>query len=172
MTKQMLRSTMIFLLASVVVATPVVAQTTTTHTEWLFVQNAQSVKLADGVLTLEGISPTTLYFSDRPERISAHGLTSEFVTFWGKGGGSDNFKKDPPNAVLSIVSEDAAQDIVLTLADPQLDGDTLRYNVTIIEGRDSVEGGPSSLFVDVIGMPLTPVSYAGARRRAVRRAVW
>lgn len=140
-------------------------------TEWLFVQTAQSVSLEDGVLTLEGIAPTTLFFSDRPERIAAHGLTSEFVTFWGEGGGSDNFKTDPPNAALAIVSEDGADDIVLTLANPELEGATLRYDVTIIEGREQVEGGPCSLFVDVIGMPLTPVSAAGVDRRVTRRTV-
>lgn len=106
--------------------------------EWLFVQNAHSVTLKDGVLTLEGISPTTLFFSDRPEKIAAHGLTSEFMTFWSSGGGSDNFKKSPPNATLSIVTEDYAVDIVLTLTNPMLDGDTLRYDAAVIEGR---EGG-------------------------------
>jgi hypothetical protein len=34
-------------------------------------------------------------------------------------------------------------------------------------------GGPVALFIDVIGMPLTPLSYAGvARRTAYRRAVY
>jgi small neutral amino acid transporter SnatA (MarC family) len=51
-------------------------------------------------------------------------------------------------------------------------GDTLRYDVTVIEGRDQVEGGPTSLFVDVIGMPLTPVSAAGVGRRTVRRVAF
>lgn len=163
---------LLILLVSVAVAAPAQEAADDHKTEWLFVQNAHSVSLGDGVLTLEGISPTTVFFSDRPERQAAHGLTSEFVTYWTTGGGSDNFKKDPPNATLSIVSADAADDIILTLANPRLDGETLSYDVTIIEGEDSVEGGPCSLFVDVIGMPLTPVSVAGVDRRAVRRAVW
>lgn len=29
----------------------------------------------------------------------------------------------------------------------------------------------ASLFIDVIGMPLTPLSYAGAARRTTRRAI-
>jgi hypothetical protein len=139
--------------------------------EWLFVQNARAVTLEDGVLTLDGVSPTTVFFSDRPERLAAQGLTSEFVTFWTTGGGSDNFRKDPPNATLSIVTEATAEDIVLTLTNPRLDGDTLRYDVSVLEGRDQVEGGPTSLFVDVIGMPLTPVSAAGVDRRVTRRTV-
>jgi hypothetical protein len=109
---------MILLTAAVAFATLAAQDTGGQPTEWLFVQNAKSVSLEDGVLTLGGISPTTLFFADRPERIAAHGLTSEFVTFWGKGGGADNFKKDPPNATLAIVSQDAAEDIVLTLANP------------------------------------------------------
>ena len=34
-----------------------------------------------------------------------------------------------------------------------------------------VEGGPCSLFVDPVGMPLTPVSVAGVARRTTRRTV-
>ena len=145
--------------------------TTEENIEWLFVQNAHSVTLRDGVLTLDGIAPTMLFFSDRPEKIAAHGLTSEFVTFWSTGGGSDNFEKSPPNAALSIVSEDGTEDVVVTLTNPRLNGDTLQYDVTVIEGRDDVEGGPCSLFVDVIGMPMTPVSVAGVSRRVTRRTV-
>jgi hypothetical protein len=43
--------------------------------------------------------------------------------------------------------------------------------VQIVEGDMPVLGEQVSVFIDVIGMPLTPVSYAGARRRAYRRAV-
>jgi hypothetical protein len=31
------------------------------------------------------------------------------------------------------------------------------------------QSGACSLVIDIIGMPLTPVSYAGAARRAYRR---
>jgi hypothetical protein len=141
-------------------------------TEWLFVQTAHSVTLEDDILTLGGISPTTLFFSDRPEKVAAHGLTSEFVTFWNTGGGSDNFAKSPPNATLAIVSQDESEDVVVTLTDPKLDGETLQYRVSVIEGSHNVRGGPCSLFVDVVGMPLTPVSAAGVRRRTVRRMVY
>ncbi len=34
-----------------------------------------------------------------------------------------------------------------------------------------VLGEDVSVFIDVIGMPLTPVSFAGVDRRAYRRAV-
>ena len=39
----------------------------------LFVQTAKSATIhKDGRLTLKGVSPTTLYFSDRPARIAGH----------------------------------------------------------------------------------------------------
>ncbi len=138
--------------------------------EWLFVQTAESVTLKEGVLTLYGITPTTLFFSDRPERIAGHGMTAEFVTFWQQVA-DDGFGEDPPNAVLAIATSDEVDDIVLTLTDPELDGSTLRYSVTVVAGDDEVEGGPCSLFVDPVGMPLTPVSVAGTARRVTRRTV-
>ena len=73
---------------------------------------------------------------------------------------------------VAIVTKPTADDVVLTLTNPRVNGDTLRYDVTVIEGRDQVEGGPTSLFVDVIGMPLTPVSAAGVERRTVRRVAF
>jgi hypothetical protein len=33
------------------------------------------------------------------------------------------------------------------------------------------KGADVSVFIDVIGMPLTPMSYAGVARRTYRRAV-
>ena len=62
-------------------------------------------------------------------------------------------------------------DAVVELQDPVLQGDDLSYRVKILEGEIPASAGAASLFVDIIGMPLTPVSFAGARRRMWRRAV-
>ena len=136
--------------------------------DFLFVQNAQSIHYADGKLTLKGVSPTTIMFTDRPERIAGHMATARFVPFWSKG--KDSFLADPPNATLSIVNEDKVNDVVVVLRDPDLKGDELSYNVRVLEGEMPAKGGPVSLFIDIIGMPLTPVSYAGVARRTYRRA--
>lgn len=136
--------------------------------DFLFVQNAQSIHYADGKLTLKGVSPTTIMFSDRPERIAGHMATARFVPFWSKG--KDSFLADPPNATLSIVNEDKVNDVVVVLRDPDLKGDELSYNVRVLEGEMPAKGGPVSLFIDIIGMPLTPLSYAGVARRTYRRA--
>jgi hypothetical protein len=136
--------------------------------DFLFVQNANSIHYADGKLTLKGVSPTTIMFSDRPERIAGHMATTRFVPFWSKG--KDSFLADPPNATLSIVDEDQVNDVVVELRDPVLKGDELSYNVRVLEGEMPAKGGPVSLFIDIIGMPLTPLSYAGVARRTYRRA--
>jgi hypothetical protein len=69
--------------------------------DFLFVQNARGIAYADGKLTLKGVSPATVMFSDRPERIAGHMATARFVPFWGEG--KDSFLKDPPNATLSFL---------------------------------------------------------------------
>ena len=140
--------------------------------DFLFVQNAQSMTYDKGKLTLKGVSPVTIFFTDRPERIAGNMPTSVFVPFWNEG--KNSFAKDNPNANLSILEKDKyVADIVLTLANPVLKGEDLTYDVKALEGNVPAKGGPVSLFIDIIGMPLTPLSYAGvARRTAYRRAVY
>lgn len=140
--------------------------------DFLFVQNANSMTYDQGKLTLQGVSPVTIFFSDRPERIAGNMRTRDFVPFWSEG--KDSFAKDNPNANLSILESDKyVADTVVTLASPALDGGDLSYHVKVLEGKMPASGGPVSLFIDVIGMPLTPMSYAGvARRTRYRRAVY
>ena len=140
--------------------------------DFLFVQSAKSMTHDQGKLTLRGVSPVTIFFTDRPERIAGEMPTRMFVPFWSDG--KNSFAKDNPNADLSILEEDKiAADIVVTLASPVLKGEDLAYDVKILEGKMPDKGGPVSLFIDIIGMPLTPLSYAGvARRTAYRRAYY
>jgi hypothetical protein len=136
--------------------------------DFLFVQNAKTVSLEGGVLTLGGVAGDTLYFSDRPERITGRVTTAAFVDQWTKG--HHSFKADPPNAVLSIVHDTEAIDMVLVLRDPRLEGGDLTYQVAVLDGVEMVEGSAASLFIDTIGRPLTPMSYAGMARRTWHRS--
>jgi hypothetical protein len=140
--------------------------------EYLLVQNAEGVVLRNGRLTLKGVAPHTLYFSDRPDRIVGRTTTKAYVDHWSVG--KNNFASDPPNAVLSILQEPEPQDIVVVLDKPRLEGADLVYDVEVLDGASTAEGGASALFIDVIGRPATPLSVAGAhrrRRRRVRRAI-
>ena len=135
----------------------------------LFVQTAHGVTLADGVLRLSNISPSTLFFSDRPDRVTGHEPTEDFVANWDTG--DDSFKAVPPNATLSVLTGDEPQEIVVELMSPRIEGKDLVYNVKVLDGNQKVSGGIASLFIDTIGRPLTPVSVAGVHRRRRRRAI-
>jgi hypothetical protein len=138
--------------------------------DFLFVQTAKGTAYDtdQNRLTLRGVSPVTLFFSDRPERIAGNMATERFVPFWGEG--ADSFLADPPNADLSILEDGTLRQTVVVLHDPVLEGEDLHYTVRIVSGDMPVLGESASLFIDVIGMPLTPVSYAGVARRSFRRA--
>jgi hypothetical protein len=140
--------------------------------DFLFVQTAKSMSFdkSTNILTLVGVSSTTLFFSDRPERIAGNMKTTAFVPFWGKG--KDSFLKDSPNADVSIIEGDKLQQVVVVLQVPELIGDTLSYGVKVLQGNMPAKGADVSMFIDIIGMPLTPLSYAGVARRSYRRAVW
>lgn len=125
--------------------------------------------LPNDPLTLKGVSPTTLFFADRPERIAGNRKTADFVPFWSEG--KDSFLSDPPNADVSILEGKELRQVVVVLQDPALDGDDLSYTVKVLEGELPAEGADVSVFIDIIGMPLTPVSYAGVARRSYRRAL-
>jgi hypothetical protein len=143
---------------------------TTTKVEMLFVQSAKGATLANGKLTLTGVGATTVFFSDRPRRIAGHVATPEMLSLWSEG--QNSFLKDPPNATLSAFTPDGqVVNTVVVLRNPSLSGDRMTYDVTVTQGNVPANVDGASLFIDIIGMPLTPLSYAGAARRAYRRAV-
>ncbi len=139
--------------------------------DFLFVQTADGMAYdkAAGKLALTGVDKTTLFFADRPERLAGNMTTEAFIPFWSHG--HDSFLSDPPNADLSILENGVLKQVVLVLKDPELAGDTLTYSVDVVSGDVPETGKDVSVFIDIIGMPLTPVSYAGVARRSYRRAV-
>ena len=137
--------------------------------DFLFVQTAKGFSSEKGRITLRGVNPVTISFSDRPDRIAGHMPTSKFVPMWSQG--QDSFLSNPPNATLSVFRGDSVSSTVVVLRNPRLVGDDLSYEVRVLEGTLPAQSGPCSLFIDIIGMPLTPFSYAGAARRAWRRGL-
>ncbi len=139
--------------------------------DFLFVQTADSLTFdaASKRLTLRDVGPTTLFFSDRPERIAGNMTTASFVPFWSEG--KDSFLSDPPNADISVFENGTLRQTVVVLENPVLEGGNLHYTVRVVQGDMPAAGEQVSVFIDVIGMPLTPLSVAGARRRTFRRAV-
>jgi hypothetical protein len=152
-------------------ASPVITWTATgkqsKNVDVLFVQNAKNMSFSEGKLVLRGVNPVTVCFTDRPARMAGHMQTSKFVPLWSQG--KDSFLKDNPNATLSVFGGDNVSDLVVELSNPQLSGDDLTYDARLLEGTPPAIGGACALFIDIIGMPATPMSYAGVARRSFRR---
>jgi hypothetical protein len=132
---------------------------------YMFVQSAHSGSFVqvegemNYTLTLEGVSPQTIAFSDRPERVVEQVPMQKFL---------DGFcfsPENPPNAAIEILEGNESQDvIVVALFDPAYDAanHTLQYNVSILEEANLSYArfnerhdeslpenfGPAALFVD------------------------
>jgi hypothetical protein len=137
--------------------------------EAMFVQTAEGAEHAGKTLTLRGLGRSTLYFSDRPQRVVGHLTAKQFVDLWAKG--DNSFEEDPPNAVLAFLDGNEAdpKDAVVVLREPRIDGNAMTYSIDILEGKIPTSSGACSLFIDPFGRPLSPMSVAGVHRRARRR---
>jgi hypothetical protein len=158
-------------LTALVLATPAASEEEGETCNALFVHNAENVSIEGDTLTMKGISPTVIYFCDRPQRFAGHLTVKDFLSSVSKG--KDSFAEDPPNAVVSIANGDTFEDVVVTLnRKPTLKGDELVYTgIAIVDGDLPKVAGPGSVFIDVIGRPMSPGSIAGVHRRTRRRAV-
>jgi hypothetical protein len=136
----------------------------------LIVLNARSATLEGTTLTLTGAAGSTIIFADRPVRAAGHSPTSDLISEWDEG--SDSFAADPPNATVSVFDEtgNGIADAVVTLTKPTMSGDTITFEVAVLEGDLYGLTGPAAVFIDIIGRPLTPMSYAGVARRTTARA--
>lgn len=113
---------------------------------WLFVQTADAIASDGKTLTLKGVAPQTLMFTDRPERMTGDAPTDRFVAYW--TGGKSDFEKDPPNATVSMSVDGKLQLAVVELMNPKLEGDSLTYDIKMLEGDLPKSAGATSLFID------------------------
>jgi hypothetical protein len=140
----------------------------------LIVMNSHGATLQGDKLTLIGVSPSVIIFADRPVRSAGHALTAHFLEEWDPATGADSFAKDPPNATVSAFDKEAStvKDAVVELTAPKMDGADLVFTVKVLEGDLAGADGPASVFIDIIGMPRTPMSFAGAARRTAYRGAF
>jgi hypothetical protein len=146
----------------------------------LIVLNSRGATLQGDVLTLTGVTPNSIVFADRPVRAAGHAMTADIIAEWetsapgAQTADNASFAKDPPNATVSVFSKDGSvKDAVVVLKSPKLDGEKLTFNVQVLEGDINGADGAASIFIDIIGRPFTPMSFAGvARRTAFRGAMY
>ena len=116
------------------------------HPALLFVQNVLSGSFDGNVLTFEKSSELVLYFSDRPNRFTGHMTVRAFLDIWEKG--KESFKSVPPNAVLSILTDEKVINAVIELFSPQFTKGVFRYNVKPVSGTIPDKFNTASLFID------------------------
>jgi hypothetical protein len=138
----------------------------------LIVLNAKGASLTADSLVLTGVAPSSIIFADRPVRSAGHALTAHLIDTWTEG--KDSFAKDPPNATVSVFDKDAktVKDAVVTLKSPKLEGDKLTFAIDVLEGDLTGADGAASVFIDIIGLPFTPMSFAGVARRTAYRGAF
>ncbi len=139
----------------------------------LIVMNARGATLADGKLTLQGIADNSIVFADRPVRAAGHALTTTLLDEWNPSY-PDSFHADPPNATVSVygAEEKDIYDAVVVLKNPTMTNGDLVFDVDVLEGAIAGAAGPAAVFIDIIGRPLTPLSFAGVARRTAYRGAW
>ena len=140
----------------------------------LIVLNSRGATMQGGKLVLTGVATNSIIFADRPVRSAGHALTTHLLEEWGPNSGDDGFAKNPPNATVSAFSKDGSgvRDAVVVLKTPKLEGDKLTFDVDVLEGELTGADGPASIFIDIIGLPRTPLSFAGVARRTAYRGAW
>lgn len=122
----------------------------------MFVQLSGGVKVDEAAKTvrLVNVTPHTLYFADRPERLAGHVRMAAYLEEWTSKAGKDNFAADPPNAALSVYEEGQNNNTlaIIEILDPRIDGQDLVYSYKPVSGKPPAMGGETALFIDWIGV--------------------
>ena len=172
MSKRYFQTSLFFITISVIIIAVVVAifsvaqmyrqctsaETASSEPTFLYVQTAHSGTLSaeqtDGrqILKLNNVSPSTVYFSDRPDRITGHESTEAFIAQWYSG--EDSFGDNPPNAVLDVISENSQSLFIVELMSANYDSQahTLQYEIIMLDNESGgdvpASFGEAVLFID------------------------
>jgi len=115
--------------------------------QMMFVQQAAGMKFDGKTLTLEGVPPAAIFFADRPSRMVGHLSQKQFVELWNDSQ-SDSFEKDPPNAAVSIANPEDKAPAIIEIKKASLSGDTLAFEINVLDGELPATGGATAVFVD------------------------
>ena len=85
---------------------------------FLFVQSAKTIDYKDGVMTLHGVPPQTMFFTDRPPRVVGNLPTDRFVARWTTDKSPNGFATNPPNAAVTLFQPDGAKTAIVELSKP------------------------------------------------------
>ncbi len=147
------RSLSLAALAAVVATSVATAQAPfDAKASYLFAQSAQGVKFNGGTLVLYDVV-STLYF--RRDGQFGQVTNRDFVKHWSAG--------ETPYAVLLV----GAQEIVVELGSPKINGSDITYSVTVVRGAANPGEGACTLFIDPSRSAAT--SSASAAREPINK---
>lgn len=113
--------------------------------EYDFVQQAGGMTFDGNRLTLTDANSGVLFFSDRPYRIGGQIPNAEFAGYWDL---DEGFKGDPPNAVVSVLSETGKAPALVELTAAKTEGASMVYDVKVLRGELPESASGVALFVD------------------------
>lgn len=114
---------------------------------YVFVQQAQTAQTEGDVLVLSGLTPSTYYFSDRPERTAGHMRHSDFAALWDDES-EDGFRNDPPNAALTTPDQIDDEPIVMELLTANYNGEDMSFRFKMISGNLPETSVNVAVFID------------------------
>jgi hypothetical protein len=94
--------------------------------EWLFVHTADEAQVTNNTTIVMPVTRDVFAFTDRPYRKHAYMTGEQFASLWAEAG-SDSFKADPPNAVLTWVDGEDVKEAELVITGASFDGDSITY---------------------------------------------
>lgn len=111
-----------------------------------YVQQATSMQYDGTTMTLQGVSPSTIFFSDRPYRLTGQVTNDTFVNLWNAPDGP--FASDPPNAAVSVLGAPNQEPAIVELTSAAVNGTDLQYEVTVLSGTLPDNAENVAVFVD------------------------
>ena len=96
--------------------------------EWLFVHTAEEAQVINNTTIVMPATRDIFAFTDRPYRKHAYMTGEKFASLWADSG-SDSFKTDPPNAVLTWVEGEDVKEAEVVVTGASLDSKSMTYTV-------------------------------------------
>ena len=115
--------------------------------EWLYVHTAIDANATNSTTLVIPFTEDIFAFTDRPNREHKYISAEEFVSYWSEDA-TNSFQFDPPNAVLTSVSDDGIAEVEVVIIDANTDGDNITYTIQNPKLTENATFQDVSLFVD------------------------
>jgi hypothetical protein len=146
------------IILSLMVCTFTFAEDKPAKEEWLFVHTADEAQVINNTTIVIPVTRDIFAFTDRPYRKHGYMTGEQFASMWAEAG-SNGFKTDAPNAVLTWVDGEDVKEAELVITGAIFDDDSITFTTN---AHSNTVGAITSvsLFVDG-GVPPQEASMFG-----------